>query len=120
MICSCRSEPIEELWQAWGQPDIWRLPHGHITKLAAGLDGPRPSLARPAPGSPSKNQRLIAPLAKLIDWSFLQAVTLPGERHSRGQGRRETVLEERGRCIFFGNFFRRSKTLRACFDNRIV
>lgn len=23
-------EPIEELWQAWGQPDIWRLPHGHF------------------------------------------------------------------------------------------
>ena len=25
-------EPIEELWQAWGRPDIWRLPHGHISK----------------------------------------------------------------------------------------
>lgn len=25
-----RSEPIEELWQVWGQPDIWRLPHGHV------------------------------------------------------------------------------------------
>ena len=24
-------EPIEELWQAWGQPDIWRLPHGHFS-----------------------------------------------------------------------------------------
>ena len=22
-------EDIERLWQAWGQPDIWRLPHGH-------------------------------------------------------------------------------------------
>jgi hypothetical protein len=22
-------ESIEELWQLWGQPDIWRLPHGH-------------------------------------------------------------------------------------------
>jgi len=22
-------EPIEELWQLWGKPDIWRLPHGH-------------------------------------------------------------------------------------------
>jgi len=21
---------VEELWQAWGQPDIWRLPHGHV------------------------------------------------------------------------------------------
>jgi len=24
-------EPIEELWQAWGLPDIWRLPIGHIS-----------------------------------------------------------------------------------------
>ena len=24
-------EYIEELWQAWGRPDIWRLPHGHIS-----------------------------------------------------------------------------------------
>jgi len=24
-----RAEPIEELWQVWGRPDIWRLPHGH-------------------------------------------------------------------------------------------
>jgi dienelactone hydrolase len=25
------AEPIEELWQLWRQPDIWRLPHGHIS-----------------------------------------------------------------------------------------
>jgi dienelactone hydrolase len=25
-----RAEPVEELWQAWGRPDIWRLPHGHV------------------------------------------------------------------------------------------
>jgi Alpha/beta hydrolase domain containing 18 len=24
-------EPIEELWQKWQQPEIWRLPHGHIS-----------------------------------------------------------------------------------------
>ena len=24
-------EYIEELWQKWGQPEIWRLPHGHIS-----------------------------------------------------------------------------------------
>jgi dienelactone hydrolase len=24
-------EDIERLWQAWGQPDIWRLPHSHST-----------------------------------------------------------------------------------------
>lgn len=21
---------IEDLWQSWGQTDIWRLPHGHV------------------------------------------------------------------------------------------
>jgi len=26
----CSKEDIEDLWQAWGQPDIWRLPDGHI------------------------------------------------------------------------------------------
>ena len=29
------SKPIEQLWQAWGKPDIWRLAHGHVTSLAA-------------------------------------------------------------------------------------
>jgi Alpha/beta hydrolase domain containing 18 len=24
-------EPLEELWQKWQQPEIWRLPHGHIS-----------------------------------------------------------------------------------------
>jgi dienelactone hydrolase len=33
-------EPIEELWQTWGRPDIWRLSHGHISKsLVPGLTG---------------------------------------------------------------------------------
>jgi hypothetical protein len=26
-------QPIEELWQKWKQPEIWRLPHGHISGL---------------------------------------------------------------------------------------
>ena len=25
-------ESMEELWQAWGRPDIWRLPHGHASR----------------------------------------------------------------------------------------
>ena len=33
-------EPVEELWQAWGQPDLWRLSHGHISWMGApGLTG---------------------------------------------------------------------------------
>jgi pimeloyl-ACP methyl ester carboxylesterase len=30
-------ETIERLWQAWGQPEIWRLPHGHISVLLSPL-----------------------------------------------------------------------------------
>jgi pimeloyl-ACP methyl ester carboxylesterase len=26
----CLKVDIEDLWQLWGQPDIWRLPHGHV------------------------------------------------------------------------------------------
>ena len=34
------SGPVEELWQAWGHPDRWRLPYGHLSMLgAAGLTG---------------------------------------------------------------------------------
>ncbi|MGA2176610.1 MAG: alpha/beta hydrolase family protein [Verrucomicrobiota bacterium] len=33
-------ETIEELCQAWGRPDLWRLPHGHISFMGApGLTG---------------------------------------------------------------------------------
>jgi hypothetical protein len=24
-------EVTEELWQKWKQPEIWRLPHGHVS-----------------------------------------------------------------------------------------
>ena len=35
-----KAQPIEELWQRWQQPEIWRLPHGHITTLfVPGLTG---------------------------------------------------------------------------------
>jgi alpha-beta hydrolase superfamily lysophospholipase len=29
------AETVEELWQAWGQPEIWRLSHGHISVMAS-------------------------------------------------------------------------------------
>ena len=33
-------QPIEELWQKWQQPEIWRLPHGHISSVGVlGLTG---------------------------------------------------------------------------------
>jgi pimeloyl-ACP methyl ester carboxylesterase len=27
------AETVEELWRAWNRPEIWRLPHGHISVL---------------------------------------------------------------------------------------
>jgi dienelactone hydrolase len=34
------AEQTEELWQKWKQPEIWRLPHGHISWMGApGLTG---------------------------------------------------------------------------------
>jgi acetyl esterase/lipase len=36
----CPMKPIEALWQVWGQPDLWRLPHGHISFMSQhGLTG---------------------------------------------------------------------------------
>ena len=36
----CPMKPIDELRQLWGQPDIWRLPHGHIsTAVIASMPG---------------------------------------------------------------------------------
>ena len=33
-------EPLEELWQKWQRPEIWRLPHGHISGwFVPGLTG---------------------------------------------------------------------------------
>jgi hypothetical protein len=33
-------QPIEEVWQKWQQPEIWRLPHGHISGwFVPGLTG---------------------------------------------------------------------------------
>lgn len=28
-------DTMEELWQAWDQPEMWRVPHGHITVLGS-------------------------------------------------------------------------------------
>jgi pimeloyl-ACP methyl ester carboxylesterase len=33
-------QAIEELWQKWQQPEIWRLPHGHVSaQFVLGLMG---------------------------------------------------------------------------------
>lgn len=30
-----RAESVEALWRAWGEPEIWRVPHGHISLLCS-------------------------------------------------------------------------------------
>jgi len=52
--------PIE-LWESWGQPEIWRLPHGHITTaLSALMPGSSDRLLRwlePRLAADRKNKR---------------------------------------------------------------
>jgi hypothetical protein len=34
------AEQTEELWKEWNQPEIWRLPHGHVSWMfAPGVTG---------------------------------------------------------------------------------
>jgi pimeloyl-ACP methyl ester carboxylesterase len=35
----CSKDDIEDLWQSWGQPDIWRLPHGHVAVCCGFVPG---------------------------------------------------------------------------------
>jgi pimeloyl-ACP methyl ester carboxylesterase len=35
----CSKEDIEDLWQTWEQPDIWRLPYGHVRICCGGVPG---------------------------------------------------------------------------------
>jgi len=46
----CLKEDTEDLWRAWGQPDIWRLPHGHVG-LCCGF----------VPGLPGRVLRWLVP-----------------------------------------------------------
>jgi hypothetical protein len=54
------SGPIE-LWQSWGQPEIWRLPHGHIsaalTAFMPGLPGGVLRWLAPRLDAPTVQQR---------------------------------------------------------------
>ena len=35
----CSKDDIEDLWESWGQPDIWRLPHGHVSVCCGFVPG---------------------------------------------------------------------------------
>ncbi len=47
-----------------------------LLRLRAGFEWPRASLAGAQVGNRSKKQHVIAPLAKVMDWSAIQAATL--------------------------------------------
>ena len=47
----CPKKDIEDSWQSWGQPEIWRLPHGHISTALTAL----------MPGLPGRVLRWLAP-----------------------------------------------------------
>jgi len=55
-------ETVEELCQTWGGPDLWRLPHGHISFMGApGLTGRVLRWLRPRLAAPAATQRDCRP-----------------------------------------------------------
>jgi hypothetical protein len=56
----------------------------HHYAVRAGLDGTRASLAVAEVGSRSKKQRMIAPLAKFIDWCDLHGAHTNAPFHFAG------------------------------------
>ncbi len=57
-------EAVEELWQAWGRPDIWRLPRGHVGLAFMGL---------PVLGVPGFTCRVLRWLAPRLDAPAVRA-----------------------------------------------
>ncbi len=61
----CLKDNIEDLWQAWRQPDIWRLPYGHVRICCGGV-----------PGLPGRVLRWLSPRCNepLVDESLQRPV----------------------------------------------
>jgi pimeloyl-ACP methyl ester carboxylesterase len=51
----CPKDDVEDFWQSWGQPDIWRLPHGHF-EICCGL----------VPGLSARVLRWLSPRLKTL------------------------------------------------------
>jgi dienelactone hydrolase len=58
------AEQTEELWQKWNQPEIWRLPNGHISWMGAGI---RSVAGRAHQPSPALQERTKAAAPKRRD-----------------------------------------------------
>jgi len=56
----CPKDDTEDLWHAWGQPDIWRLPHGHVGVCCGFVPGLSGRVLR------WLTPRLAAPVARTI------------------------------------------------------
>jgi pimeloyl-ACP methyl ester carboxylesterase len=58
----CPMESIEELWQSWGQTNLWRLPHGHNSfMMQPGLTGRVLCWLAPRLNKPSVHNVQITP-----------------------------------------------------------
>jgi hypothetical protein len=54
--------PIEELWRQWGQPNIWRVPHGHFRlqfDRCPGVDGGASPWLVGTPAGRAYGQKLV-------------------------------------------------------------
>jgi pimeloyl-ACP methyl ester carboxylesterase len=52
---------VEDLWRAWGEPELWRLPHGHISVLLSPVV-----------------------LKRVVNWVCAKAATTQGQIFSNG------------------------------------
>ena len=68
----CSKDDIEDLWQSWGQPDIWRLPYGHVRICCGGV-----------PGLPGRVLRWLAPR---FDKPFIRDQMPPPNKRAPGKG----------------------------------
>jgi hypothetical protein len=60
----CVTSGPAEIWQTWGQPEIWRLPHGHISvgaKMNLGLTDRIIRWLEPRLNASSRFQRKATP-----------------------------------------------------------
>jgi len=95
------TQPIEELWQKWEQPEIWRLPHGHASgQLRLGLMGrvlrwlaPRldkpfsPDRRTPPNHAPAPNRRPRFPLGSPGQFEY-HFCAPPASRAAVGEAQR--------------------------------
>jgi pimeloyl-ACP methyl ester carboxylesterase len=73
----CPKRDIEDLWQAWGQPEIWRLPYGHVG-ICCGL----------VPGLP---ERVLRWLAVRLENPALPKQLGPAARPNGAANRRQPI-----------------------------